>query len=97
MPEPPKHRCGKAIIERYSNVLHSEGKCPLMELFGREWKGLLDTGSEISIIPAKVILQAQRDGYDIDRDIPEFPIDRCMMPQCDAVRYRCGGETKGTW
>ncbi|VDL75196.1 unnamed protein product [Nippostrongylus brasiliensis] len=58
-------------------------ECPLfgkkmsteLELFGRKWKGLLDTGSEISIIPAQVLLQAKSDGFDIDSDVPEFSID----------------------
>ncbi|VDP00273.1 unnamed protein product [Heligmosomoides polygyrus] len=44
--------------------------------FGRSWVGLLDTGSEISILPAKILLSAQDDGYDIDRIVPEFPMDK---------------------
>ncbi|VDO35329.1 unnamed protein product, partial [Heligmosomoides polygyrus] len=48
----------------------------VVELFGRSWIGLLDTGSEISILPAKILLSAQDDGYDIDRIVPEFPMDK---------------------
>lgn len=65
--------------------------CPLVgskytttiEIFGRQWTGLLDTGSEVSIIPAKVLLQAKEDGYDIDRDVVEHEMDQSLQV-CDA-------------
>ncbi|VDP35034.1 unnamed protein product [Heligmosomoides polygyrus] len=50
----------------------------VVEVFGRKWKGLLDTGSEISIIPAKVLLKAKEDGFDIDHDVTEYPIDKAL-------------------
>ncbi|VDO66465.1 unnamed protein product [Heligmosomoides polygyrus] len=65
--------------------------CPLIgskcttsiEVFGRKWKGLLDTGSEVSIIPANVLLTAMEDGYDIDREVVEHPMDKSLRV-CDA-------------
>lgn len=56
-------------------------KCPafgtkmvvVVELFGRRRRGLLDRESEISILPAKVLLHAQEDGSNIDSDEREFP------------------------
>ncbi|KAL6730279.1 hypothetical protein Aduo_001262 [Ancylostoma duodenale] len=47
-----------------------------LEIFGRMWPGLLDTGSEISILPAKVLLQAGADGVDIDSDVVEHAMDK---------------------
>ncbi|EYC09495.1 hypothetical protein Y032_0060g3149 [Ancylostoma ceylanicum] len=38
--------------------------------------GLLDTGSEISIIPGNILLRAKRNGYDIDSKVKEHAIDR---------------------
>ncbi|EYC41768.1 hypothetical protein Y032_0557g3390 [Ancylostoma ceylanicum] len=53
-----------------------EGKTMVqLGIFGRVWPGLLDTGSEISILPAKVLLQAKADGLDIDNEVAEYPID----------------------
>ncbi|KAL6733855.1 hypothetical protein Aduo_004466 [Ancylostoma duodenale] len=47
-----------------------------LEIFGRMWPGILDTGSEISILPAKVLLQAEADGVDIDSDVVEHAMDK---------------------
>ncbi|VDP41602.1 unnamed protein product [Heligmosomoides polygyrus] len=44
----------------------------------RKWKGLLDTGSEISIIHAKRLLKAKEDGFDIDHDVAEYPINKAL-------------------
>ncbi|VDO87284.1 unnamed protein product [Heligmosomoides polygyrus] len=60
--------------------------CPLtgkksttvVNVFGRKWTGLLDTGSEVSIIPAKVLLKAKEDGHDIDREVVEHHLDPSM-------------------
>lgn len=46
----------------------------VVELFGRSWVVLLSTGSEIYILTAKVLLQIQEDGYNIDHRVPEFPV-----------------------
>ncbi|RCN37642.1 zinc knuckle [Ancylostoma caninum] len=46
-----------------------------VEIFGRRWKGLLDTGSEISVLPVKVLQYALERGIDIDEMIPEIPMD----------------------
>nr|CDJ91492.1 unnamed protein product [Haemonchus contortus] len=35
---------------------------------------LLDTGSQISILPLKMLREAQRAGFDIDKDVEEVPI-----------------------
>ncbi|KAL6729626.1 hypothetical protein Aduo_000666 [Ancylostoma duodenale] len=58
-------------------------RCPLfgdkmtttINIFGRTRTGLLDTGSGISILPARVLLQAKRDEYDIDKEVVEHKID----------------------
>uniref|UniRef100_A0A183GV61 CCHC-type domain-containing protein n=1 Tax=Heligmosomoides polygyrus TaxID=6339 RepID=A0A183GV61_HELPZ len=71
--------------------------CPLIgpkhtttvEVFGRKWTGLLDTGSEISILPAAVLLKAKEDGYDIDREVVEHRMDRSVRV-CDASGRRMG-------
>ncbi|VDP00598.1 unnamed protein product [Heligmosomoides polygyrus] len=52
-------------------------------IFGREWTALLDTGSEISILPGQVLRQARTDGVDIDRDVVEHPLDTSKRV-CDA-------------
>ncbi|VDL86008.1 unnamed protein product [Nippostrongylus brasiliensis] len=75
--------CRVAEVQRWAARSGGIAECPLfgekmsteLEVFGRRWKGLLDTGSEISILPPKILLQAKHDGYDIDSDVPEFPID----------------------
>ncbi|KAL6738674.1 hypothetical protein Aduo_012197 [Ancylostoma duodenale] len=47
-----------------------------LEIFGRMWPGILDTESEVSILPAKVLLQAEADGVDIDSDVVEHAMDK---------------------
>ncbi|VDL75148.1 unnamed protein product [Nippostrongylus brasiliensis] len=54
-----------------------------VEMFGRKWTGLLDTGSEVSIIPAEVLLMAKEDGFDIDREVVEHRVDQSVRI-CDA-------------
>ncbi|VDL81868.1 unnamed protein product [Nippostrongylus brasiliensis] len=66
-------------------------KCPttepkhttVVEAFGKKWTGLLDTGSEISIIPAAVLLAAKESGVSIDREVVEHPTDSSIRV-CDA-------------
>ncbi|EYC34920.1 hypothetical protein Y032_1273g3795, partial [Ancylostoma ceylanicum] len=64
-----------------------EGKsatCPLfgdkmvteVEILGIKVSALLDTGSEISIVPGNVLLRAKRNGCDIDTLVREHEIDR---------------------
>ncbi|KAK6043702.1 hypothetical protein COOONC_18792 [Cooperia oncophora] len=47
-----------------------------LELLGIKARGLLDTGSEITILPGKVLLRAKRAGFDIDRALVEHEIDQ---------------------
>ncbi|VDL81456.1 unnamed protein product [Nippostrongylus brasiliensis] len=54
-------------------------------MFGRTWAGLLDTGSEITILPAEVLLQAKSGGVDTDRDVKE-----CPMEESKPVLYASG-------
>ncbi|VDO90343.1 unnamed protein product [Heligmosomoides polygyrus] len=88
-----------------------ERPCPLIgpkhittvETFGRKWTGLLDTGSEISILPATVLLAAKEDGYDIDREVVEHRMDLSMdllrvAPEeidDEPVKARRGGNREG--
>ncbi|KAL6728884.1 hypothetical protein Aduo_010617 [Ancylostoma duodenale] len=46
-----------------------------VEIFGRKWCALLDTGSEVSILPARILKQAIRDGINIDEVVEELPFD----------------------
>ncbi|EYB85586.1 hypothetical protein Y032_0295g1651 [Ancylostoma ceylanicum] len=46
-----------------------------LEIFGRKRSALLDTGSEVSILPARVLKQAIRDGINIDEVVEELPLD----------------------
>ncbi|KAK6013854.1 zinc knuckle, partial [Ostertagia ostertagi] len=47
-------------------------------ILGRDRKALLDTGSEVSILPAKVLQQAMNDGIDIDTAVKEVPLPRSL-------------------
>ncbi|KHJ96049.1 hypothetical protein OESDEN_03992 [Oesophagostomum dentatum] len=47
-----------------------------VKIFGRYWPALLDGSSEISILPARVLLRAKGDGYDIDNKVKELMIDQ---------------------
>ncbi|KAK6014146.1 zinc knuckle, partial [Ostertagia ostertagi] len=47
-----------------------------LEILGVKARGLLDTGSEISIIPGDVLLRAKQAGCDIDKLLVEHEIDR---------------------
>ncbi|WKX98818.1 hypothetical protein Q1695_014030 [Nippostrongylus brasiliensis] len=79
----------RSVDESQSSQRQKRGSCPLygkksstkLEIFGRTWMGLLDTGSEISILPAEILLQAQRDGVDIDHEVKECPMEKAKPVQ----------------
>ncbi|KAK6044428.1 zinc knuckle, partial [Cooperia oncophora] len=50
-----------------------DNKC---ELVGTSRKALLDTGSQISIIPLQVLQAALESGFDLDADVEEIPLDQ---------------------
>nr|CDJ82084.1 hypothetical protein HCOI_00264900 [Haemonchus contortus] len=47
-------------------------------ILGRDRKALLDTRSEVSILPAKVLQQAMDDRIDIDTAVKEVPLPRSL-------------------
>ncbi|EPB69515.1 zinc knuckle [Ancylostoma ceylanicum] len=74
-------------VQPFSSPLFGDKTMVQLEIFGRVWPGLLDTGSEISILPSKVLLQAKADGVDIDNEVAEYPIDNATQV-CDASGSR---------
>ncbi|VDL69843.1 unnamed protein product [Nippostrongylus brasiliensis] len=83
-------RSGEESLEKQNRVVCSlcgRNSTVKLELFGRTWMGLLDTGSEISILPAEVLLRARSDGVDIDRDVKECPMEG-TKPVLDASGAR---------
>ncbi|KAK6042101.1 hypothetical protein COOONC_20394, partial [Cooperia oncophora] len=45
-----------------------------VDLLGMSKLALLDTGSQISIMPLSILLEAQQAGFDIDSDVEEVPV-----------------------
>lgn len=68
-------RCAMTMTENRSTKEQAVGPKTVGEVlvFGRKWTALLDTGSEISIMPVNVLQRALDDGYDIDH--LERPLD----------------------
>ncbi|RCN42761.1 zinc knuckle [Ancylostoma caninum] len=53
-----------------------------VRILGNEWTALLDTGSEISILPVRILRQALDRGVDIDEEVQELEMERrrwCWM------------------
>ncbi|EYC04907.1 hypothetical protein Y032_0085g1856 [Ancylostoma ceylanicum] len=46
-----------------------------VEILGKQWTALLDTGSEISILPVQVLRQALDRGVNIDQEVREVEMD----------------------
>ncbi|KAK6025812.1 zinc knuckle [Ostertagia ostertagi] len=65
-------------------AIEVENKCELVgeqtttdvRLLGMSRKALLDTGSQISIIPLQMLQTALESGYDLDADVEEVPLDK---------------------
>ncbi|RCN49895.1 hypothetical protein ANCCAN_03930 [Ancylostoma caninum] len=65
-------------VQAVASPLFRDKSIVQLEIFGRMWPGLLDTGSEVSILSARALLQAKADGMDIDNEVAEHPIDNAM-------------------
>ncbi|KAK6056970.1 zinc knuckle [Cooperia oncophora] len=49
-----------------------------VKVLGRDRKALLDTGSEVSILPSRVLKEAMSDGIDIDAVVKEIPVPKSL-------------------
>ncbi|KHJ96442.1 zinc knuckle [Oesophagostomum dentatum] len=47
-----------------------------VEILGNQWQALLDTGSEVSIPPIRILQQAMKNIVDIDSEIEELQLDK---------------------
>ncbi|KAK6061747.1 zinc knuckle, partial [Cooperia oncophora] len=67
-------RCTKDMTGQQSGVVSPFGEksTTKVTIFGKVWPALLDTGSEISILPLKVLQQIESKG----RRLREYPVDQ---------------------
>ncbi|RCN26626.1 zinc knuckle, partial [Ancylostoma caninum] len=70
-----KSMCGTRRKLSQEGKLFGKKWTTSVEIFGRKWSALLDTGSEVSILPARILKQAMRDGINIDEEVQELPLD----------------------
>ncbi|XGW02887.1 hypothetical protein V3C99_014708 [Haemonchus contortus] len=70
-----KWECGEVQVKMTAqNELFGKQTVAEVDLLGMSRNALLDTGSQISVLPLKMLREAQRAGFDIDKDVEEVPI-----------------------
>uniref|UniRef100_A0A7I4YDN3 CCHC-type domain-containing protein n=1 Tax=Haemonchus contortus TaxID=6289 RepID=A0A7I4YDN3_HAECO len=70
-----KWECGEIQVKATAqNELFGKQTVAKVDLLGMSRNALLDTGSQISILPLKMLREAQRAGFDIDKDVEEVPV-----------------------
>nr|CDJ85154.1 Zinc finger domain containing protein [Haemonchus contortus] len=70
-----KWECGEIQVKvTAQNELFGKQTVAKVDLLGMSRDALLDTGSRISILPLKLLREAQIAGFDIDKDVEEVPI-----------------------
>ncbi|KAK6054604.1 zinc knuckle [Cooperia oncophora] len=67
--------CGAVEVDNKCELV-GEQTTTEVHLLGTSRKALLDTGSQISIIPLQVLQAALESGFDLDADVEEIPLDQ---------------------
>ncbi|KAK6036711.1 zinc knuckle [Cooperia oncophora] len=67
--------CGAVEVDNKCELV-GEQTTTDVHLLGTSRKALLDTGSQISIIPLQVLQAALESGFDLDADVEEIPLDQ---------------------
>ncbi|VDO18529.1 unnamed protein product [Heligmosomoides polygyrus] len=65
--------CGISETGVQSSELTGSQIVAEVELLGQKVKALLDTGSQVSILPLALLLKAAHAGFDLDNDVEEIP------------------------
>ncbi|XGW34732.1 hypothetical protein V3C99_018613 [Haemonchus contortus] len=74
-----KWECGEIQVKfTAQNELFGKQTVAKVDLLGMSRNALLDTGSQISILPLKMLREAQRAGFDIDKDVEEVTYQRTI-------------------
>uniref|UniRef100_A0A7I5E5W1 CCHC-type domain-containing protein n=1 Tax=Haemonchus contortus TaxID=6289 RepID=A0A7I5E5W1_HAECO len=70
-----KWECGEIQVKvTAQNELFGKQTVAKVDLLGMSRNALLDTASQISILPLKMLREAQKAGFDIDKDVEEVPV-----------------------
>ncbi|KAL6728911.1 hypothetical protein Aduo_000017 [Ancylostoma duodenale] len=65
--------CSATHAKGDANELLSVQMLATVELLGLKRRALLDSGSQVSILPLELLLTAQSSGFDLDADVEEIP------------------------
>ncbi|VDO89100.1 unnamed protein product [Heligmosomoides polygyrus] len=71
-----KWRCGVTKVDGPHEDLVGAQTTAQVQLLGMTRTALLDTGSQVSIIPLQTLVDAQQNGYDLNADVEEIDLDR---------------------
>ncbi|KAL6739458.1 hypothetical protein Aduo_012910 [Ancylostoma duodenale] len=65
--------CGTIRYDMSQQELFGEQTVAEVSMLGKPKKVLLDTGSQISIMPLKILVAAHQEGFDLNKDVEEIP------------------------
>ncbi|VDO61647.1 unnamed protein product [Heligmosomoides polygyrus] len=71
-----KWRCGVTKADGLQEGLVGAQTTAQVQLLGMTRTTLLDTGSQVSIIPLQMLVGALQNGYDLNADVEEIDLDR---------------------
>ncbi|VDO42224.1 unnamed protein product [Heligmosomoides polygyrus] len=71
-----KWRCGVTKVDGLHEDLVGAQTTAQVQLLGMTRTALLDTGSQVSIIPLQMLVDALQNGYDLNADVEEIDLDR---------------------
>ncbi|VDO24964.1 unnamed protein product [Heligmosomoides polygyrus] len=73
-PSASRDNVPRGVRQQGNEIFGPKTTCEV-QLLGRSYRALVDTGSQVSILPFDTLTAASKSGFDLDADVEEVELD----------------------